>query len=105
MTEKYFFGKCGGHNCFYFSSRHFSTAVNLCMKDYEICDTARCKNCPHGKTMEEWAEKSAQTRYEIKRAQTPYPALKWSELKAEEQSKLIARETVFIKALLGGCTK
>lgn len=57
MSEKYFFGKCGGHNCFYFSSRHFSTAVNLCMKDYEICDTARCKNCPHGITISEAADK------------------------------------------------
>ena len=100
MTQKYFIGKCGGEDCM------FRTGVILgehqCLKDIEKCSKERCQNCPHGKTAVEWAEKSAQTRYEIKRAQTPYPALKWSELKAEEQSKLIARETVFIKALLGG---
>ena len=51
MTEKYFFGKCGGEDC------QFLTNDNICVLDGD------CENCPHGKTMEEWAQKLEDNKY------------------------------------------
>ena len=55
MTQKYFIGKCGGEDCM------FRTGVILgehqCLKDIEKCSKERCQNCPHGKTIEEMAQK------------------------------------------------
>lgn len=63
MTQKYFIGKCGGEDCM------FRTGVILgehqCLKDIEKCSKERCKNCPHGKTMEEIEKIGGEELYNI----------------------------------------
>ena len=58
MTQKYFIGKCGGENC-QFRSRDvlIQSVVYFCRVDYKDCDIEHCKNCPHGITIPEAADK------------------------------------------------
>lgn len=59
MTDKkYAFFEVGGENCQFRSRDVLIQSVKyFCRVDYEDCDIEHCKNCPHGKTLDEWAQK------------------------------------------------
>ena len=56
--KKILITKVGGENC-QFRSRDvlIQSVVYFCRVNYEDCDIEHCKNCPHGITIPEAAEK------------------------------------------------
>ena len=61
MSDKYFFGKCGGKDC---RLREWTTnacaqSFRFCDNDHKACYKSRYEKCPYGKTIEEWAEMMA----------------------------------------------
>lgn len=78
---------------------------NFCLLEGEMV-LCKSENCPHGKTLDKIAEKSARTRYEINRVRLSqyctFPIREWAKLSTKKRKEYVSREIIFIKALLGG---
>ena len=104
MTQKYFFGECGGEDCPCRMPAVYHSAIvgYTCGKDKQDCNEQRCKNCPHGKTLEELAKVMAEAGYQEKRADNLYRLVPWQNLRRSKKNRFIEIELLKLKALLGG---